>query len=90
MKKTEFTMLNREMVFFIVDTSGSMTGLKIAVVNETMRHAISLLEEMNINKPYAQTKVAVLQFDCEVKWLYPKPIDAKNYEWKDLQANGLT
>lgn len=77
-------------LFFLVDTSGSMYGEKIGSLNEAVRETIPDLNDLSVSNPDAAIKIAALQFDSEVKWLYPQPIEAEKFQWNNLQADGLT
>lgn len=77
-------------LFFLVDTSGSMNGEKIGSLNDAIRETVPDLKDLSSNNPDAAIKIAVLQFDTDVRWLYPQPIDSENFMWNDLQAGGLT
>lgn len=77
-------------LFFVVDTSGSMMGQKIGSVNDAIRETVPDLKDLSTNNPDAAIKIAAMQFDTNVNWLYPQPIDSENSQWNDLQANGLT
>ena len=76
-------------LFFVVDTSGSMMGQKIGSVNDAIRETVPDLKDLSTNNPDAAIKIAAMQFDTNVNWLYPQPIDSENFQWNDLQANGL-
>ena len=77
-------------LFFLVDTSGSMYGEKIGSLNDAIRETVPDLKELSDGNPDAAIKIAVLQFDTDTQWLYPQPIDSENFRWNDLQAGGLT
>lgn len=77
-------------LFFLVDTSGSMCGEKIGSLNEAVRETIPDLNDLSVSNPDAAIKIAALQFDSDVKWLYPQPIEAEKFQWNDLQADGVT
>ena len=77
-------------LFFLVDTSGSMSGEKIGSLNDAIRETVPDLKDLSSNNPDAAIKIAVLQFDTDVRWLYPQPIDSESFLWNDLQAGGLT
>ena len=74
----------------LVDTSGSMSGEKIGSLNDAIRETVPDLKDLSSNNPDAAIKIAVLQFDTDVRWLYPQPIDSEGFLWNDLQAGGLT
>jgi uncharacterized protein YegL len=78
-------------LFFLVDTSGSMMGSKIGEVNSAIEEVIPLLKESSEDNPDAQIKIAVLEFSSGARWLTPNgPIEVGNYVWNDMDANGVT
>lgn len=77
-------------LFFLVDTSGSMYGEKIGSLNDAIRETVPDLKELSDGNPDAAIKIAVLQFDTDARWLYPQPIESENFRWNDLEAGGLT
>lgn len=77
-------------LFFVVDTSGSMYGDKIGALNDAIRETLPDLQDLSENNADAKIKIATLQFDSEVRWLEPEPIDSENFVWNNLQASGLT
>ena len=81
-------------LFFLIDTSGSMTGVNIAAVNDAMRELLkknSEIEEVSKKNPDAKIKFAVLSFSSGTDWITPTPIEFDGtYKWKDLQAGGVT
>lgn len=77
-------------LMFVVDTSGSMCGNKIASLNTAVREALTDVGEISHNNGDAQIKIAALQFSNDAQWMYPTPIDAEDFQWQDLKADGLT
>lgn len=77
-------------LFFLVDTSGSMYGEKIGSLNDAIRETVPDLKALSDSNPDAAIKIAVLQFDTDVRWLYPQPIDSGDFRWNDLEVGGLT
>ena len=77
-------------LFFLVDTSGSMAGRKIATLNQAVREALPIIKEISEDNADACIKIAVLEFSDSVKWMYTEPIDANDFEWTDLGTNCLT
>jgi len=75
-------------LFYLIDTSGSMSGSKIGQVNTVMDEVIPELR--GIGKSDADVKVAVLQFDSICRWMTPEPESVETFVWKDLQAYGFT
>ena len=77
-------------LFFVVDTSGSMMGDKIGAVNDAIRETLPDLQDLSENNADAKIKIATLQFDSNVQWRNAEPVDSENFVWNDLQAGGLT
>jgi len=79
------------MLFFIIDTSGSMAGQRIGAVNAAMEQTLEKLKEMNDENADAEIEVAILEFSSGARWLTPNgPMKVENYYWNDLDADGLT
>jgi uncharacterized protein YegL len=77
-------------LFFVVDTSGSMSGDKIGSVNTAISEILPELADISAENTDAQIKIAALQFSSGAKWLYGKPIEAESFRWNDLSAGGIT
>jgi len=79
------------MLFFIIDTSGSMAGTRIGAVNSAIEQTLEKLREMNADSADAEIEVALLEFSSGARWLTPNgPMKVENYYWSDLDADGLT
>lgn len=77
-------------LIFMVDTSGSMGGAKIASLNTAVREALNDVGEISKNNSDAQIKVAALEFSSGADWMYDRLIEAESFQWQDLSAAGLT
>jgi uncharacterized protein YegL len=77
-------------LIFLVDTSGSMDGAKIASLNVAVQESLKDVGEISKNNSDAQIKVAVLEFSSGTQWMYPQPIESESLQWQVLQASGLT
>ena len=77
-------------LFFIVDTSGSMEGEKIASVNTAVREVIPYIDDISSNNADAQIKIAALEFSTGAEWMYSSPMESEKFQWRDLEAGGLT
>ena len=78
-------------LFFIIDTSGSMAGTRIGAVNSAIEQTLEKLREMNADSADAEIEVALLEFSSGARWLTPNgPMKVENYYWSDLDADGLT
>ena len=77
-------------LIFMVDTSGSMGGAKIAALNTAVRESLNEVGEISKNNADAQIKVGALEFSSDAQWMYPQLEDSESFQWQDLQAGGLT
>lgn len=80
-------------LFYVVDTSGSMTGDKIGSVNAAMEEAITVdLPDISTVNDDAEIRVAIMQFSSGCSWITPAsgPIALGDVIWNDLYTNGLT
>jgi len=77
-------------LFFIVDTSGSMAGSKIGSVNTAIQEILPELKDISKENADAQIKIAALEFSSGAKWLYSEPMEADNFRWNDLSTGGIT
>ena len=77
-------------LFFLIDTSGSMSGNKIGAVNDAIVNVLPMLEDISSSNPDAEIKVAALEFSNGTKWLYNEPKSVEDFKWIDVQAGGLT
>lgn len=77
-------------LFFIADTSGSMRGDKIASLNTAIHEVIPYIDDINQKNPDALIKIAAMEFSSGTEWMYPQPVEAKDFQWRDLEAGGLT
>lgn len=77
-------------LFFLVDTSGSMEGAKIGTLNQAIEDVIPEIREISHNNADAEIKIAVLNFSNGAEWITPYPIPAEDYDWSFLDASGLT
>lgn len=78
-------------VFYVLDTSGSMSGEPIAVLNGAMTETVEIVRSMAKSNADALVKIAVLEFNSGCRWLQPQgPEQLEDFIWQDLQAGGLT
>lgn len=77
-------------LFFIVDTSGSMSGDKIGSLNVAIQEVMPYIQDISTNNADAQIKVAALEFSSGTEWMYPQPAEVESFQWRDLEAGGLT
>lgn len=77
-------------LFFLIDTSGSMSGSKIGAVNDAVVNVLPMLKDISDENSDAEIKVAALEFSTSCKWIYDEPKLASDFIWQDVIAGGLT
>ena len=77
-------------LFFVVDTSGSMSGSKIGTVNSVIEEVIPEIRNISEKNADAEISIAVLEFSNGARWETPQPMDPKDFKWNYLNADGLT
>ncbi len=75
-------------IFFMIDTSGSMKGKKMGELNTVMEELIP--EIRRVGEADTDVKIAVLTFSTGVSWMYSAPISIEEFEWARLRADGVT
>lgn len=77
-------------MFFLVDTSSSMSGEKIAAVNDAIRNVMPIVNSIGDDNPDAEIMVAAMKFDSSASWLTPTPMKTSDFTWTDQSACGCT
>jgi len=78
-------------LFFVVDTSGSMEGSKLGAVNTAIEEVIPAIKEISDENADAQIKIAALEFSNGARWITTSgPMESDQFHWNDLQASGVT
>lgn len=77
-------------IFFLIDTSGSMEGDKMASLNDAMREILPDLQDVSDSNADARIKIAVLDFAGGTEWVTPLPADLDTFRWQNLEAGGVT
>jgi uncharacterized protein YegL len=77
-------------LFFIVDTSGSMGGSKIGALNAAIEEALPELRDLSAANADAQIKIAVLEFSTGAQWITAMPMEVETFVWNHLDAGGGT
>jgi len=75
---------------WIADCSGSMSGEKIQQLNFAIREAIPNMRVVADENPNAEVLVRALKFSTGAQWHIASPTKISEFEWKDLQADGVT
>lgn len=78
-------------VFYVLDTSGSMEGTKIATLNRAMEECTEALKTLAKSNGDARLKIAVLEFNSGCRWLNPHgPEELEDFYYEYLKEGGLT
>jgi uncharacterized protein YegL len=78
-------------LFFVIDTSGSMDGSKIGSVNSAIEEVIPDIKEVSDENADAQIKIAALEFSSGARWITATgPVEIEQFRWNDLEAAGVT
>lgn len=78
-------------VFYVLDTSGSMDGAKISMLNHAMEECTDALKDLAKSNADAELKIAVLEFNSGCKWVTSNgPESLEDFEWDKVEAGGLT
>ena len=77
-------------IFFLVDTSGSVEGDKIASLNDALRELVFNLQDISAPNTNLLSKIAVLEFASGTEWITPMPVEIKNCRLQCLEAGGCT
>lgn len=77
-------------LFFLVDSSGSMSGDKIGSLNQGIREVLPDLRDISDSNADALIKIAILQFSSGTQWITSAPQKLDNIMWTDIEAGGVT
>jgi len=77
-------------LFFVIDTSGSMSGSKIGAVNTAIQEVIPEIKNISEGNSDAAIKIAALSFSTGAEWITSEPVTAENFSWDDIDAEGVT
>ena len=69
-------------LFWIVDTSGSMGGLKIQAVEAALENIKAILGDISRKNDDAEIKIALLTFDDKAAWVTPVPVSPESVPTK--------
>lgn len=87
--ETEQAPARELVVFFLIDTSGSMDGDRIGAVNTAIEEALP--EMRNIGGNDSNIMFAPLTFGMGVKWVWPDgPKSVETASWSRIRADGMT
>ena len=78
-------------IIYAIDTSGSMSGDRLATVNEAMHECEDILREKAGESPDAEIKIGALKFSSGAQWVTKSGlVSLEDFYWNDVQAGGVT
>ncbi len=78
-------------IIYAIDTSGSMSGDRIAAVNEAMHECEEILREKAGESPDAEIKIGALKFSSGAQWVTKSGlVSLEDFYWNDVEAGGVT
>lgn len=79
-------------LFYLFDKSGSMSGTKIAQVNNAMRDIPQIIKDVADGAANAKIEVVAASFSNDVEWITPTPQTPEEFinTWQPINAGGLT
>ena len=77
-------------IFFVIDTSGSMEGSKIGALNAAIEDFIPEIRKI-ADEYDVQIEIAVLGFSTGARWLTANgPVEASQFNWESPVTEGTT
>lgn len=77
--------------FWIADCSGSMNiDGKIQALNHAIKEAIPHMKKVAKENPNAEVFIRAIHFSSGAQWHIETPTPIEQFEWRDLQADGVT
>lgn len=78
-------------IFYVLDTSGSMEGTPIGMLNSAMEETVDILKNIAKSNSDALLKIAVLEFNSGCNWVTPYgPEETDDFFWRPLKEGGFT
>ena len=75
---------------WIADCSGSMGGKKIESLNFAIRNALPYMKEAAAENPNAEVMIRAVKFSSGASWHVSNAVQVEQFDWDDLDANGVT
>ena len=88
----EGTPVKRTLHFFwLTDYSGSMSGAKIAALNQAIREALPELRQVVMAHPEVQIMMRAIKFADSASWhVGPTAVSLEQFVWPELRIAGTT
>ena len=91
LKRPGGEMASRPLHFiWLVDCSGSLMGEKIQSLNYAIRQTIPDMKQAAEDNPNAQLYIRAITFSNGANWHIASPTPIEEFEWIDVNAEGLT
>ena len=75
-------------LFFLIDVSGSVDGVKMGIINQAMEETLCDLRNSGSN---AEIRASVLTFGSKCEWMYESSVSVEDFRWNRLSDSiGLT
>lgn len=76
---------------WLIDTSSSMYGQRIAALNQLFIEGIPALRNALVGHPARPLTIRVIRFADDATWhVGPQPVPLATFHWRDLTAGGAT
>jgi uncharacterized protein YegL len=76
---------------WLADCSGSMTGTKMATLNQSIREVLPEIEEVVKDHPQVRVEMRAIRFATQAEWhVGPQPLPLGSFSWPDLRPEGAT
>ena len=77
--------------FWLTDCSGSMTGKKIATLNQAIREALPEIRSVVSGHPEVEVSMRAIRFADDAEWhVGPKALPIEQFVWPELTVAGGT
>ncbi|MCR4561579.1 MAG: VWA domain-containing protein [Bacilli bacterium] len=89
----EFEPIARKVlpIIYVIDTSGSMRGDKIASVNEAMVETVDVLREVSRENADADVKIGAITFSSGAEWVTANGLESlEDFVWNPVTEGGVT
>jgi uncharacterized protein YegL len=77
--------------FWLTDYSGSMSGKKIATLNQAIREALPEIKKTAVNHPEVEIVMRAIKFSDNASWhVGPQTVPIEQFVWPELSSAGST
>lgn len=76
-------------IIFMIDTSGSMRGGRIARLNESIRSVLDILTR-KVEHIDSEIRIAVLKYSSSCEWITRGLVGIGDFQWENMNTGGMT